>query len=190
MAPFDQQAFEELDATILATLGRDRLIAPDDVRGNHETLNEAVLAGNWPTLAESRGRFVFLLITAGDLTAHTAYLEGAESLQGRAAFLRAQPGEAHAAFLMLDNALVRESEIRQRVREGYLVRTRADIETWEAKHNDHRRARAALRSGAQVVSTDFYQPGNRYGTDYHVSLPEDAVIRRSPAFDDTPESSR
>lgn len=188
VSPFDAAAFAEIDATIFAALGRQRVITPDDVRGNRVTLNEAILTGHWPTLAEARGRFIFLLITAGDLEAHGPYLQGAASLQGRAAFLRAQPGEDHAAFLMLDNALVREAEIRARVREGYLVRTRADIETWEAKHNDPRRAKAAMRSGAQVVSTDFYQPGNRYGTDYHVSLPETDVIRRSPAFDDMSDS--
>ncbi|TCO76654.1 Ca2+-dependent phosphoinositide-specific phospholipase C [Chromatocurvus halotolerans] len=183
VVPFDQSAFDELDETLIAAMGRGRVITPDDVRGDYETLNQAVLAGNWPTLAQSRGRFVFLVITAGDLSAHAPYLENASNLQGRAAFLRAQPGEDHAAFLMLDNALVREAEIRERVREGYLVRTRADIDTWEAQQNDWGRARSAFRSGAQVISTDFYQSGNRFGTEYRVSLPGTAPIRRSPAFE-------
>ena len=38
------------------------------------------------------------------------YLAGHPSLKGRAAFLRAEPGEDHAAFLMFDNALVRSPD--------------------------------------------------------------------------------
>ncbi|MFM9726241.1 Ca2+-dependent phosphoinositide-specific phospholipase C, partial [Streptomyces scabiei] len=47
-----------------------------------------------------------------------------------------------------------------------------DIETYEAKVNDMSRAKAAFKSGAQVISTDFYKPGNPYGTSYKVTLPE------------------
>ena len=92
----------------------------------------------------------------------------------------AGPGLPRAAFLLLDNSLMREADIQQRVKEGYLVRTRSDIETYEAKVNDHRRAEAAFRSGAQVVSTDFFRPGNAYGTDYVVSLPGGEAVRCNP----------
>jgi len=181
--PFDEAAYEEIDQAIYDNLGRDRVLTPGDVRGDHPTLNAAVRAGAWPTLASVRGRFLFLLITAGDLSSPAGYLSASVDRREPAAFVRARPGEDHAAFLMLDNAIVREAEIRRRVREGYLVRTRADIDTWEARKNDHGRARAALRSGAQVISTDFYQPGNAFGTNYVVTLPGPGVVRRSPAFD-------
>jgi hypothetical protein len=66
------------------------------------------------------------------------------------------------------------------VKQGYLVRARADIETWEAKTNDPSRAKQALASGAQIVSTDFYKSGNAYGTDYLVQLPGGAAMRCNP----------
>ena len=47
-----------------------------------------------------------------------------------------------------------------------MVRTRSDIETYEAKMNDFTRSKAAFSSGAQVISTDFFHPGNTYGTSY------------------------
>jgi len=80
----------------------------------------------------------------------------------------------------LDNALVRQKEIAQYVREGYLVRTRSDIETFEAKMNDMTRAEAAFASGAQIVTTDFYRPGNAYGTGYVVRLPGGGAWRCNP----------
>ena len=92
----------------------------------------------------------------------------------------AQPGQSFAAFLLLDNAQMRGGEIQQRVKQGYLVRARADIETYEAKVNDLSRATGAFASGAQIVSTDFYKPGNTYGTPYVVKLPGGGTWRCNP----------
>jgi hypothetical protein len=178
--PFDEAAYNDLDAEIVASLGRDRIITPDDIRGDHATLEAAVRAGAWPRLSVARGKFVFLLLTAIGTDGLSAYRAGRPNLEGRVAFLRSTPGESHAAFLLLDNATMRQQDIQQRVKEGYLVRARADIETYEAKANDHARAAAAFSSGAQIVSTDFYKPGNGYGTDYVVTLPGGKDWRCNP----------
>jgi hypothetical protein len=174
--PFDVAAFEQLDQEILSVLGRDRLITPDDIRGNYPTLEAGVLAKNWPSLKESQGKFLFLMLTAMDVNGLSGYYENRPNLEGRVAFLRSQPGQSYAAFLLLDNAKVRAAEISKRVKQGYLVRTRADIETYEAKNNDMSRAKAAFASGAQIISTDFYKPSNYYHTNYHVTLPGDKEI--------------
>ena len=178
--PFDVAAYDALDAEIISVLGRERLVIPDDVRGDYETLEAAVLEHNWPSLEESRGKFVFLMLTALDVDGLSGYYEDRPNLEDRVAFLRSEPGQTHAAFLLLDNAIVRAEEIPERVRQGYLVRTRSDIETYEAKVNDMTRAEAAFASGAQVVSTDFYKPGNDYGTDYVVTLPGGGELRCNP----------
>jgi hypothetical protein len=178
--PFDVAAYDAMDAEILSVLGRDRIVTPDDVRGDHATLEAAVRANAWPKLSDSRGKFVFLLLTALDTGGLSGYSEGRPNLEGRVAFLRSKPGQSFAAFLLLDNANVRKDEIAQRVREGYLVRARSDIETYEAKVNDLSRAETAFASGAQIVSTDFYKPGNVYGTDYVVTLPGGGDWRCNP----------
>lgn len=183
--PFTPALFDALDRELESVMGRERIITPDDVRGRHATLNQAVRAGGWPTLAAARGKLLFLMITANGPAGAAGYLEGHPSLRGRMAFLRAQPDEEHAAFLMFDNALVRGAEIRQAVRQGYLVRTRSDIETHEAKVDSHERARAAFDSGAQIVSTDFEVEGNAYGTGYVVRLPGGAAARCRPDLADT-----
>ncbi|WP_031499638.1 Ca2+-dependent phosphoinositide-specific phospholipase C [Bryobacter aggregatus] len=182
LAPFDKQAFDRIDEEILSVFRRERLIVPDDVRGSHETLKKAVLAQNWPSLEQSRGKVLFLMITANGTASTAPYLEGHPSLKGRVAFLRASPQDDHAAFLMFDNAILRGQEIQGYVQSGYLVRTRADIETLEAKTNDKSRANAAFASGAQIVSTDFFRPGNVYGTSYVVLLPDGGVARCNPVL--------
>ena len=157
--PFSPALFDDLDRELVEIMGRARIITPDDVRGDYPTLNRAVRAGNWPTLGDARGKVVFMILTANGPGTTGDYLKGHPSLRGRMAFLRAQPGEDHAAFLMFDNALVRSAEIERYVREGYLIRARTDIETYEAKVNNPERANAAFASGAQMVSTDFEVPG-------------------------------
>ena len=178
--PFDAKAFAEMDASIYDVIGRDHLVTPDAVRGNYPTLEAGVRAHHWPTLQASRGKFVFLLLTALDPIALAAYHEGHPNLEGRAAFLRASPGDSYAAFLLMDNATMRAREIPALVKQGYLVRARADIETYEARINDPARANQAFRSGAQIVSTDFYKPGNGYGTPYVVRLPGGGAARCNP----------
>lgn len=179
-APFTRELFDQLDAELVGVMGRHRIIAPDDVRGRHPTLREAVLAGNWPRLKDARGKVLFLLLTATGPGGATDYLAGHPGLRGRAAFLRSRPEDDYGAFLLLDNAQMRADEIRRAVARGFLVRTRSDIETYEAKVNDPARARAAFASGAQIVSTDFERPGNAYGTSYVVRLPGQAAARCNP----------
>ena len=179
--PFTSETYDEMDRTIRDVIGRDRVIAPDDVRGDYPTLEQAVLAKHWPTLGASRGKFLFFLGTVlrGDGT--SAYVEGHPNLQGRLAFVDAQPGSGYAAVLLDPNALTQGREIRAYVDKGYLVRSRSDIETWEAKANDRTRADATFASGAQIVSTDFEKPGNAYGTPYVVTLPGGNPARIVPA---------
>jgi hypothetical protein len=179
----DDEAFDALDAEVVSVLGRDKIITPDDVRGDHATLREAVTSKQWPTVNESRGKFIFLLLpgSGGAVASQKSpYVAHHPSLRGRVMFAQSSPDSEHAAFLLLDNAIVRQEEIQRYVQQGYLVRARADIETYEAKVNDPTRADAAFSSGAQVVSTDFYQPGNAYGTDYYVQMPGGSVARCNP----------
>lgn len=95
-------------------------------------------------------------------------------------FMQSTPNDDYAAFFLLDNAIVRQEDIKKYVNMGYMVRTRSDIETYEAKVNDYTRTKAAFDSGAQVISTDFYKKGNGYGTGYVVKLPGGGVARLNP----------
>ncbi|WP_143746030.1 Ca2+-dependent phosphoinositide-specific phospholipase C [Epilithonimonas bovis] len=180
--PFDSKAYEDLDQEILSILGRQKIITPDDVKGNYKSLNQAVLHQNWPTVNASLGKFIFVLLpgSAGMKSGESAYLEGHPQLEGRMMFLQSEPGKDYAAFLLYDNAIVRQNEIRKAVKEGYLVRSRSDIETYEAKVNNPARKEAAFRSGAQIISTDFFRPGNTYGTPYFVELPGGETARCNP----------
>jgi hypothetical protein len=148
--PFTTATFDALDKEIRSVFSDDEMILPDEVRGSYPTLDAAVRAGNWPTLAKSRGKVIFLM---DQKNAGPAYTAGHPVLQGRVLFTNSDPGRPDAAF-------VEENEgtpevIDQLVRQGYIVRARADESTIAARTNDTTRRDALLNSGAQMISTDY-----------------------------------
>jgi Phosphoinositide phospholipase C, Ca2+-dependent len=174
--PFTAPTFDALDAEIRSVFSSDEMIVPDQIRGAYSTLNEAVVAGNWPTLANARGKVVFLL---DQQHVGPIYLAGHPSLRGRVLFTNASPGEPDAAFVERNDGP--QEEISKLVRQGYLVRTRADGDTKEARVNDVKRRDVGLESGAQLLSTDYplSEPA-RWAGSYSVGLPGKAVARRNP----------
>src|SRR5207244_5499647 len=73
-----------------------------------------------------------------------------------------------------------ESEIRQAVLEGYVARTRAVADTVQARTGDMTLRDAALRSGAQWVSTDYEVADTEFGTGYVVAIPGGTPARCNP----------
>lgn len=161
--------FQALDAEIRSVFDADHLLTPDDVRGRHPTLHAAIRADGWPLLRDVRGKLLFALDNTDDHRLH--YLADAPSLEGRVMFVSSPPGEPSSAFLKMNEATGEEgTRIRRRVEEGYLVRTRADVPTQEARSGDTTRRDAAFRSGAQYVSTDYPEP-SPFGSGYVARLP-------------------
>ena len=54
--------YDDLDNEILSVWPRDRLVVPDDVRGGHATLLEALQTDGWPTLGQTRSKAFFRVV--------------------------------------------------------------------------------------------------------------------------------
>ncbi|WP_260598923.1 phosphatidylinositol-specific phospholipase C1-like protein [Sphingomonas endolithica] len=176
--PFDAAAYDALDAEIRSVLKPDKLITPDDVQGKFPTLRDAVLAGNWPLLEASRGKILFAL---DEPPAKVAVYRGArKSLEGRVFFINTDEQSPAAAYLTLNDPIGDAERIRRDVTAGYLVRTRADANTSEARANDTRPRDAALAGGAQFVSTDYLWADPRFAGGYRVQSPGGLVARCNP----------
>lgn len=178
--PFDTPAaMDSLDAEIRSVMDPEDLITPDDVRGTRATLDEAVTTDGWPTLGESRGKVLFLMDNEG--AKRDAYLTGTPTLQGRPMFTNANPGDPDAGFVKRNDSS-QVAEIQDLVRAGYVVRTRSDAETIEARENDVTKRDDAFASGAQWVSTDYPVRGLAVGfeTDFVVEIPGGTVARCNP----------
>jgi hypothetical protein len=179
--PWTTTRMAAIDREIRSVFPRPRIVAPDDVRGRRRTLEAAVLRDGWPTLATSRGKVLFLM--DNEEPYRSRYLAGHPALRGRPLFTNSEPGRSDAAFVKVNDPTGPQlTRIRGLVRRGYVVRTRADQDTREARANDPRRARTALASGAQWVSTDYPAPGiaARFGATYAVRLPGGLSARCNP----------
>jgi hypothetical protein len=175
---FDAAAYDALDAEIRSVMTPADLVTPDDVQGRYSTLREAVLANNWPTLDASRGKFLFAM---DEPPAKVAVYRGPRrSLEGRVFFINTDEASPAAAYLTLNDPIRERDRIRRDVAAGYLVRTRADANTREARANDTRPRDAALASGAQYISTDYLWPDPRFAGGYSVRQPGGVVARCNP----------
>lgn len=175
---FTAAAIDSLDNAILNIIPRTRIITPDDVRGQYATLEQAALAKNWPTLGQARGKFLFVYGVKGPKL--DLYIKGHPSLTGRIMFANVAPGHPEAAFHFVNNPKRDNKRIQSLVKKGYIIRTRSDSGTKEARSGDTSKREAAFKSGAQIISTDYYLPDKRFGTDYQVKTPGNTVARFNP----------
>jgi len=170
--PFTSARFDSLDAEIRTVFQPEEIITPDEVRGSHATLNAAIKAGKWPTLAKARNRVIFLL---DGIKAGPVYAENHPSLRGRLLFINAVAGDADAAFIEQNDGT--RAVIDDLVHQGYLVRARTDEGTEQARTNDTTHRDLALSSGAQLISTDYPTSEPSPWTSYSVGLPGGLVAR-------------
>lgn len=173
--PFTPALLDAMDKEILSVFPKNEIVTPEDVRGHYATLVEAVHADNWPTLAEARGKVVFLMDQRKE---EPLYTQGHPSLQGRILFTNAVPGAPDAAFTEENEGTV--AEINDLVKQGYLVRTRSDEGTEEARTDDTRRRDAVLASGAQMISTDYPRSEPSPWTKFVVEFPDGLAARCNP----------
>ncbi len=176
--PITTAMLDRIDGEIRAVFPARQLIVPDDVRGQHATLEEAVRTDGWPTLRQARGRILFVLDNGG--AAKEKYIDGHPSLRGRVLFTSSEPGEPEAAFIKLNDPIGDFDHIRDVVAQGFVVRTRSDADTVEARANNTMPRDMALASGAQWVSTDYPVPDPQIGTPYSVQIPGGKPARCNP----------
>ena len=175
--PVSQGTFTGVEEEIRSVLSDDELVTPALVQGDHATLREAIEADGWPRVDDLRGRFLFVLDDHDGK--RDLYRALHPDTKDRLIFVDAQPPDADAAFTVLNDPIADAARIKELVAKGYLVRTRADADTVEARNGDTSRRDAAFASGAQIVSTDYEQADPRWPT-YVVALPGDKTDRCNP----------
>jgi hypothetical protein len=153
---YNEADLASIDADAIAAFGRDHVVTPDDVRGDAASLRQAVIAGRWPALRSARGKV--LLVLDSNPRISQLYRQDHASLKGRMMFGLYDVAEPEAAVFNIQDPKAEEARIKALVGQGFLVRTRSDADTKEARAHDQTRLQAALRSGAQVISSDYY-PG-------------------------------
>jgi len=173
---YDADDLDGIDALARRIFGSDRLITPDTVRGTYPSLRDAVMAKNWPMHDASRGKFLLVLDSTPRVS--DLYRTGHASLAGRAMFSFYDENAPEAAIFNIQDPKPELARIKRLVKAGFIVRSRADSDTREARNHDFSRFEAAATGGAQIISTDYY-PGAPDPLNLHF------VVRMTDGFSQT-----
>jgi hypothetical protein len=149
---FTKQVLDSLDQEILSMFSMSELISPDVVKGESASLREAVTTRGWPSLDSSKGKILFVLDAGRAITS----LYTQEGVNGKPMFPNVAEDDINAAFFIMNEPKEQRAEIQRMVKAGFMVRTRADADTKEARNGDLSRLESAIASGAHVISTDYY----------------------------------
>lgn len=153
---FNAKAFQDLDNEILEILPADKIFKPIDLKGKYATIKERLNTEGWPLLSNCMGKIIFIL----EGNNQNLYEQTGVN---RPMFVYNPPNGENTAFVVKNDPIGNEKEI-ELLTHKYIVRTRSDAGTLEARANDYTRLNAAIQSGAQIISTDYYKPDPRLGT--------------------------
>ena len=145
--------------------------------GDHDTLRDAIEADGWPDVDDLRDRFFFTLDDRSPK--RDMYRSIHDDMRDRLVFVAAEAPDDDAAFWVVNDPVADGDLIRELVAQGYLVRTRTDADTVEARSGDTARREAAFASGAQIVSTDYEREDPRF-PGFVVALPGGGPARCNP----------
>ena len=175
--PVTEGTFTALEAEILSVFDEEQLVTVADVQGDHDTLRAAIEDEGWPDVDDLRGRFVFTLDDTSPK--RDMYRAVHPDTRDRLIFVSAQAPDDDAAFTVVNDPIVDGDLIHDLVEQGYMVRTRTDADTAEARTGDTTRRDAAFASGAQIVSTDYEREDPRF-PGFVVELPGGGPARCNP----------
>jgi hypothetical protein len=162
----DAAALAALDGEIRAVFHDSEIITPAAVQGSHASLRDAAMAHAWPMLGTARSKVVFVL----DDSAEKAKLYQGDN---HVMFVATDENAPNAAFISVADPVRDGARIAEAVKAGFMVITRADADTREARSGQVTRRDAAFASGAQVVQTDFALADPGIGA-YRVILEDNA----------------
>ena len=175
--PFDRKALESLEAEVLSVFPRGEIITPEEIRGSFATLPVAIRNRGWPDLDALRGRVFFSLDNEDRI--RDLYLQLHPALHGQLCFVSVAESHPQAAWFKINDPVAEFDRIRRMVSQGFLVRTRADADTHQARSNNPAQRDKALASGAQFISTDYPEPDRRLSP-YCVQFVNRVVARANP----------
>jgi hypothetical protein len=155
--PFDKKALIELTNVAIKEMG-EHLYTPKEMMGDYFNLKERVVQKGWPTMEDTKGKFIFILEgLAEDLKSEVLSNELDYPF-----FYYGNEENPNVVFVLKNNCKGNEAEIQECVQSGLMVRTRADAGTYESRKNDWNTYYSAVKSGAQIISTDYYLPDRRW----------------------------
>ena len=151
MKNFSLEYAVELDRVIAQNLG-DRLLTPQKLKGDYESLEEMRMADEWPSLKEAAGKIIVLLHPC---SVTDEYINIDQSLSSQVMFpmLRFEDIDKPYATYILDNEPENAMENNKKTvdEKNLMVRTRAD--NYPSFSDDG--YLNAKKCGSHIITTDY-----------------------------------
>lgn len=167
-----QNILELIQADIDATWPVEQTITPADVQSNAPTLRSAIVEQGWPTLEDSRGKVLFVLLDKTEI--RDLYVERNPTLENQTMFAIVDENHSLASVISFVNPDTHGDRLLDASELGFMVRTRPDEATVEAREGNYTRFDLALQTGANFITTDF--PGSDAEANFSIWLPEGPVM--------------
>lgn len=155
----DSIAYAVLDKEIMSVFNISDMLTPAELQGRFVSIQERLSVEGWPFLKDCLGKVIFII----DGDRNGRYQSALEKGEKRPMFVYSEPNEPSTAFVKRNDPTNNENAISELTRQ-YIVRTRCDVETIQARNNDYSLFESAIRSQAQIISTDFYKADPAIGT--------------------------
>lgn len=172
----DTNIFKVIKNEIFGVFTEESMIfKPKDLKGDYNSIQERLENEGWPKLNDCLGKIIF--IVDGDIDGY--YTNKINKNDNSLMFIYSEPNDASCAFIIRNEPIGNEKEIND-LSDKYIVRTRADAGTIEARNMDYTKYQAAFESQAQIVSTDYYR-ADKTISDFTIEL-EDNYFSPNKAF--------
>lgn len=165
----DIKDYAAFDAVIRGALPPERLYEPAEFKRGHATMREALLAEGWPTLGETRGQVMLVLLDV-DLPHNRDYTHDYTNIDDRAMFARASESQYELPWAVI-------AKIDDPTDAGAIAAARAAglliaSNTGAAGNTDEENAarlQGGIDNGSHMLCDDFPAPVD--GQEYHLDLP-------------------
>jgi len=165
---FTASTFNLLDSLVTTIFAPDQLYTPIQMKKNYSSIRERINKEGWPLLSDSRGK-VFIILEGDNIDLY-------DNKGERPLFVYGDQADVNTLFLLRNDPIDNEIQINK-LTDEYIVRTRTDAGTLEARANNHERFNAALNSNAQILSTDYYKADPAIGN-FVVRIGEEFILRK------------
>lgn len=167
---YDSTTYDQLNKELLTFIPSEQLVTPKEFQGDFGSIRERIDSIGWPKVDEFRGKLFFIL----EGNRSDWYADQLNRGADLPMFVYGNTQDPMTLFIKLNQPIGNEDEIEE-LSKNFIVRTRTDAGTLEARANDQRRKEAAIRSGAQIISTDYYRPDLEL-SEFSVTLEE--ILRK------------
>jgi len=165
---FTASTFNLLDSLVKSIFAPDQLFTPSQMKKNYSSIRERINKEGWPLLSDSRGK-VFIILEGDNIDLY-------DNKGERPLFVYGDQADVNTLFLLRNDPIDNEIQINK-LTDEYIVRTRTDAGTLEARANNYERFNAALNSNAQILSTDYYKADPAIGN-FVIRIGKEFIFRK------------